>query len=299
MRARRPGRQSDDVLGPKALAAMADAARRSREAGAGPDLGTTRPNSAPARSPGSGPEVAATSLIGPMPGSPAADTSVEPPTGPPSPPRSGPGLPDPSHLGAPTPPSPTSGGQQRPDPNGTRRDPRQRSSKLIVLVSLMAIVAALVGTWAVKGNDTRERTSASHPSSTTLSPNPAPPPVQAGTSSAAPAGPTGGAPTPSTTTLPPPTSSTTLLASGTTPKLATLEPARGAPGQILVIWGSDLLSTSGRITAHFGVETATIACPQQTSCIVMVPPDGAFVATVPVTVTTDAGTSNALTFAYT
>jgi hypothetical protein len=30
----------------------------------------------------------------------------------------------------------------------------------------------------------------------------------------------------------------------------------------------------------------------------MVPPDGAFAASVPVTVTTDTGTSNALTFSY-
>jgi hypothetical protein len=80
--------------------------------------------------------------------------------------------------------------------------------------------------------------------------------------------------------------------------LTALEPASGAPGQIIVITGSDLLSPSGQITAQFGIETTLVACPQQTSCIVMVPPDGAFVSSVPVTVTTDAGTSNALTFSY-
>jgi hypothetical protein len=80
--------------------------------------------------------------------------------------------------------------------------------------------------------------------------------------------------------------------------LTTLEPASAAPGQVLVIVGSNLMSASGQITANFGTETSTVACPQTTSCLVMVPQDGTSGTSVPFTVTTDSGTSNALTFSY-
>jgi hypothetical protein len=58
------------------------------------------------------------------------------------------------------------------------------------------------------------------------------------------------------------------------------------------------MSASGQITAQFGAETSTVACLAQTSCLVIVPPDGSPAATIPVTITTDGGTSNALTFTY-
>jgi hypothetical protein len=67
---------------------------------------------------------------------------------------------------------------------------------------------------------------------------------------------------------------------------------------VLVINGSDLLSPSGTISAQFGAQTTTIACPQSTSCLIEVPSTDGTAGSVTVTVTTDGGTSNPLTFTY-
>ena len=101
----------------------------------------------------------------------------------------------------------------------------------------------------------------------------------------------------STTTLSttPPTPSTTPP-SGGGPVLSALEPSTGAPGQVLIVSGSNLLSPSGQITAQFGGQTALIACPTSTSCLIQVPSETSTPALV--TVTTDGGTSNPLTFSY-
>jgi len=80
--------------------------------------------------------------------------------------------------------------------------------------------------------------------------------------------------------------------------LTALEPSSGAPGQILVITGTNFVSPSGQISAHFGAEVTTIACPEPNGCLVAVPPEGGTTAATPVTVTTDGGTSNPLTFTY-
>jgi IPT/TIG domain len=81
--------------------------------------------------------------------------------------------------------------------------------------------------------------------------------------------------------------------------LSALDPSSGAPGQIVVITGTNFVSPSGQITVNFGAQTAIIACPEQTGCLVSVPPAAGTTASVPVTVTTDGGTSNPLTFTYT
>jgi hypothetical protein len=167
---------------------------------------------------------------------------------------------------------------------------------LIVSVTVMAIVAALLGTWVVvRGGRSVSSSALRHGASTVT----APPTAQAGHSSGG-SGATGAGTTVPTTAVPVATTTTTLApVTGTNPVLSTIEPASGSPGQTLVMTGSNLLSPSGQITANFGAETATVACLAQTSCLVIVPPDGAFVATTPVTVTTDSGTSNALMFTYT
>ena len=81
--------------------------------------------------------------------------------------------------------------------------------------------------------------------------------------------------------------------------LSALDPSSGAAGQIVVITGTNFVSPSGQITVNFGAQTAIIACPEQTGCLVAVPPAAGTAASVPVTVTTDGGTSNPLTFTYT
>jgi hypothetical protein len=304
MRAHRQDRQPDDVLGPRALAAMAEAARRSREAADEPETSTPRTVLKRPR-PTAKPD-------GPVPTTPEAATrSADPPFRRHDPsesvlsegPSGAPGvaaipIADPSTRSG---PKRATRAQPNPDPDvpGSGREHRPRSSRLIASLSLLAIVAALVGTWAIKGNGgTAPSSSRSHPDVSTVSPSLAPPTAQAGASS-------GGATTTGGTTLPaPPTtagpSSPTSLPVATSggPLLTTLIPASGNAGQVLVIEGSSLVSPSGQITAHFGTETATVACPAQTSCIVQVPPNEAPTGSVPFTVTTDTGTSNALTFSY-
>jgi len=80
--------------------------------------------------------------------------------------------------------------------------------------------------------------------------------------------------------------------------LSSLEPSSGTAGQVLIVTGTDLLSPSGQITAQFGGETAVIACPMSTSCLMEVPASSGTSASASVTVTTDGGTSNPLTFTY-
>lgn len=329
MRAHRPGRHSDDVLGPRALAAMADAARRSREAGAGadaqgpqlvqPGVGAVTPAETP-------PSVRTDDAV-------AADPSLLPPSDPPvrapapeptpaparpaprrsAPSRSAPSRPAPSRpapalstpalstpaamtpaASTPAPP-PT---QRHDGPADTRRDHRPRSSTLIVSLSLMAVVAALLATWAVKGGGGGSLSSSGrHPGVATQTSPTAPPTAQSGLSPVAVSGVGGGTASP-TTTAPPSTTTPAVPTTGSGPVLTTLEPASAAPGQVLVIVGSNLMSASGQITANFGTETSTVACPQTTSCLVMVPQDGTSGTSVPFTVTTDSGTSNALSFSY-
>jgi len=99
-------------------------------------------------------------------------------------------------------------------------------------------------------------------------------------------------PTPTTS----PTPSTSPPSGG--PVLSSLEPSSGTAGQVLIVTGTDLLSPSGQITAQFGGETAVIACPMSTSCLMEVPASSGTSASASVTVTTDGGTSNPLTFTY-
>ncbi len=86
--------------------------------------------------------------------------------------------------------------------------------------------------------------------------------------------------------------------SDSAPALTTLDPSSGAAGQVLVINGTNLLSPSGTITAQFGGQNTTIACPQSTSCLIEVPSANGTTGTAQVTVTTDGGTSNPVTFTY-
>ena len=62
--------------------------------------------------------------------------------------------------------------------------------------------------------------------------------------------------------------------------------------------GTDLLSADGEIVAHFGGQAAATSCPSQTMCLVTVPPLSGSPRSVPVSITTDAGTSRTLTFDY-
>lgn len=102
------------------------------------------------------------------------------------------------------------------------------------------------------------------------------------------------------TTRPPasPGSSTTTTTprSGNGPTITSLTPSTGSSGQTVTIGGSGLFSSNGQILAYFGTEVAPTACPTVSSCTVTVPPGSPGPETV--TVVTDRGTSNGLTFTY-
>lgn len=72
----------------------------------------------------------------------------------------------------------------------------------------------------------------------------------------------------------------------------------GAPGEDVVVTGTNLFSADGEILAHFAGAPAPTTCPGQHSCTLVVPVDPTASATVSVTITTQSGTSNALTFTY-
>jgi len=96
-----------------------------------------------------------------------------------------------------------------------------------------------------------------------------------------------------------PTSTTpSTVAAGPGPTLSTLTPSGGSAGQSVVISGTSFMSADGHIVARFGAQTAPTRCPDLTSCTVTVPPLAGPLNAVPVTITTDAGVSNALTFTY-
>jgi IPT/TIG domain len=172
---------------------------------------------------------------------------------------------------------------------------RRLSRPLLVMsVGLVAAVTALVVSSSTTGRGTTSHsTSASVPQSSPATSPDAPairPPATSSTTIPPPASAPAVVPPPTTTVTPPPNSGG--------PVLSALQPSSGVAGQVLVVTGTNFLSPSGRISAHFGAQVALIACPQSTSCLVEVPPTDGTTAPVPVTVTTDGGTTNPLTFTY-
>jgi hypothetical protein len=151
---------------------------------------------------------------------------------------------------------------------------------------LIAVVAVLVGRVSGEPTPHSAPTSPAGPTSGASSPTTAP------TSSAG--GSSGRSTVPSTSA---PTS-TTLAEPGGPPDLAALTPSSGQAGQSVTVTGSDFLSSSGRISAEVGGQTASVACPDQTTCTLVIPPAQGTTSAVPVTVTTDSGTSNPLPFTY-
>ncbi len=85
---------------------------------------------------------------------------------------------------------------------------------------------------------------------------------------------------------------------GAPPLIASISPTTGSSGQVVTITGSNFMSASGVITAHFGDQTAPISCPAQSTCTVTVPTLSGVANPVPLTVTTDSGTSSAAKFTY-
>jgi hypothetical protein len=101
-----------------------------------------------------------------------------------------------------------------------------------------------------------------------------------------------GSRTSSSSTLPTPTP-------GAAPVISSLSPSNGTAGQAITVLGANFMSPSGHIAARFGTVLASIACPKQSTCTLTVPPAAPGApSSVMVTVTTDSGTSNSISFSY-
>jgi IPT/TIG domain len=108
----------------------------------------------------------------------------------------------------------------------------------------------------------------------------------------------GPAPTAPSSTISPPASSVPATGGGGPPVLSTLSPSTGTAGQSVVVSGTNFISADGVVQARFGGQLAPTACPVQTACTVTVPAMTGSPTSVPVTITTAGGTSNALTFTF-
>lgn len=91
---------------------------------------------------------------------------------------------------------------------------------------------------------------------------------------------------------------TTSPAKGTSAVISAVRPSAGVSGQTVVVSGTDLMSGSGSIVAHFGPQVAPTRCPTAQRCVVTVPPAPTGSTTVPVRLQIGSGISNSLVFTY-
>jgi hypothetical protein len=82
--------------------------------------------------------------------------------------------------------------------------------------------------------------------------------------------------------------------------LLAISPASSAPGQVVTLEGKGFFSQDGHITVMFGPRAAPVYCPTETTCHATVPgAPGGRPATVLVTIATETGVSNSVSFTYT
>ena len=93
------------------------------------------------------------------------------------------------------------------------------------------------------------------------------------------------------------TSTPAPAAEGGAPVISALSPSTGVAGQGIEVSGSNFLSSNGQIVATFDGQVAPTRCPSQNTCAVTVPTSTGS-PSAQVTITTAAGTSNAVTFTY-
>lgn len=249
-RSRLPEQEDRKELSPRALGAMAEAVRRSREA-------VTR----------TGPGDPAV----PPPPRPVASTRRDP-SRPPDPPR----RPQPAPQGA-----------------GTSGVSVERSLTWSVWVVAAAVLVAAVALGiSMASHGSGGPSSPTAVSGTTTHPTSPATPAATPSHRARHRAPATQGSTPPAATVSSP------AAPGSLPVLTSLSPPGGAPGQTLVISGANFLSSDGQIVARFGGVVTATSCPDQHTCSVTVPTWTGPPGTVGVTITTSAGTSNALNFAY-
>lgn len=158
----------------------------------------------------------------------------------------------------------------------------------VVVGVIVLVLGAVVVVLAVESNVRPVHTSATRPSSSvTTAPSRATAPE-----------PTTPATTPSTAVTTPSPTQPASPSGGGLPEIGSIAPASGPAGQSVVISGTDLFSADGVVQVFFGTQDAPVRCPSQTSCTAVVPELPGPARTLPVTVSTEAGTSNALSFSY-
>jgi hypothetical protein len=169
---------------------------------------------------------------------------------------------------------------------------------VVVVGAMVLLLSAVVIVLSVESNSRP-----AHTSPTIAGGSPARPVTRPTSPTAAPS--RQGAPTTSTPATTPPTTVTTpsstepvSVAGGSPPELGSIAPAAGSAGQSVVISGANLFSADGLVQAFFGMQDAPISCPSQTSCTVVVPNLSGPPRGLQVTVSTESGTSNALSFYY-
>jgi hypothetical protein len=82
------------------------------------------------------------------------------------------------------------------------------------------------------------------------------------------------------------------------PNLLSIRPHAGGIGQVVTVSGTNLYSPDGLVQASLGGADAPIRCPTQSTCVLTVPAGLGPSADIPLTIETEAGTSNALSFSY-
>jgi len=203
----------------------------------------------------------------------------------------------------PTPPTPslavTGGPLSRFDSIRPRRGRFRRLAPLAMVLGVLVAAAAV--TLTVVGGSHPSHPAAVGPKSGHTGTSKAP--VTTPSTTLSPSTSSQPAPTPSTTTLPVvvPTTTATTVPAGTqvpVPQLSSITPSQGGPGTVVVVHGTDLFSPNGLVLGRFDGQPTRTTCPTQTSCNVTVPPLPGSPTDVRVTITTESGTSNALSFFY-
>ena len=191
---------------------------------------------------------------------------------------------------------------------GTRggRAPRLGSSRHVAIVLVaVAVGAAVAGSALVLSDFTRHVASPAAP--TLVRPSgptaPKPPGTQRTTTSSAKSAQTITTTLPTTTTT---TTTTTIPTSSSAappgaasaPGLVSITPSQGTAGLVVVVRGRDLFSANGLVLARVDGQPTLTRCPTQTSCLVTIPKLSGGPSRVTVTVTTESGTSNSVSFQY-
>ena len=181
-------------------------------------------------------------------------------------------------------------------PTGPGRGPHHRTRRIRVVETGIAaglVIAAVIATVTI-GLSSGSHPSAtvrtsSHPTTTPVTPRTAPRSTTSAPQTTVP---------PSTTATTAPATTLPAATSPNAPQLSSISPAAGAAGQVVTISGTNFISANGVVVASFNGQLAGTVCPVVTACTVTVPSLGATPGNVVVTVTTAAGTSNGLAFSY-